>query len=195
VRSHPPELGGTARHAYAFQARDGGGGPFRDVISGAFDGGSSARGRGNVVLDFQALWDLGMNDEGTPHGTLQIAYDRATEPTTIDLQLTSDGFGVVQFDYGFAGYRDGSGAFDYRFRDRRGDVLTVATGFDAGGAGRAAVAYTAAGGGTGRFDQCWDGAACLTYVDDPSNFTCPPVSAPCSFGTVGACPAVPVSPF
>ncbi len=80
-------------------------------------------------------------------------------------------------------------------RNLAGDVLTVATGFDAAGAGRAAVTYVAAGGGTGSFDQCWDAAACLSYVLDPANFSCP-LHASCSFGSViPDCPAVPVSPF
>jgi hypothetical protein len=126
---------------------------------------------------------------------MQIAYDRASDPTTIDLQLTDEGFGVVQFHYGYSGYADGRGAFEYRFRTG-GNLLTVATSFGAAGFGRAAVSYLAAGGGAGSFDQCWDAAACLTYVRDPANFSCPPVSWPCSFGTaIDDCPPVPVPPF
>jgi hypothetical protein len=197
VRSHPAELGGAPRHAYAFQAREGAG-PFRDVLSGTFDGASSSRGRGMLTLDFQALWDLHMNDPATPHGTMQVTYDRASDPTTIELALTSDGFGIVRFDYGYSGYSDGRGAFDYRFRSGAGDVLTVATSYGGAGLGRAAVGYVAAGGGTGSFDLCWDPGACLTYVRDPANFSCP-AHASCSLGTVDECPAVPdevpVSPF
>lgn len=197
VRSYPPALGGAPRHAYAFQAREGAG-PFIDILSGSFDGASSSRGRGSLLLDFQALWDLHMNDATTPHGTMQVGYDRASDPATIELALTNDGFGLVRFDYGYSGYSDGRGAFDYRFRNAAGDVLTVATSYGGVGFGRAAVGYVAAGGGTGSFDQCWDGAACLTYVRDPANFSCP-AHASCSFGTLADCPSVPdevpVSPF
>lgn len=195
-RSYPTGPDGPPLHTYWFQAREGAG-PFLDIISGSFEGASSSRGRGNVVLDFEAFYTLHMNDETTPHGTMQIAYDRTSDPVTIDLQLTNEGFGVVQFDYGFAGYRDGTGAFDYRFRNAFNDVLTVATGYDAAGAGRAAVAYVASGGATGSFRQCWNGAACLTYVDDPDNYTCPWPSWPCSSGGEinTLCPTVPVFVF
>jgi hypothetical protein len=192
VRSHPAELGGAPRHAYAFQAREGAG-PFRDVLSGSFDGPSSSRGRGTLTLDFQALWELHMNDPTTPHGTMQVTYDRASDPTTIALQLTSDGFGVAQFDYGYSGYSDGRGAFDYRFRNG-GDTLTVVTSYDAAGAGRARVDYTPWWSPTpvGTFRHCWSAAACLTYVDDPTSYSC---GAPCSLGDIAACVPVPAPPF
>ncbi len=195
TRSFPPALGGAPAYAYVFEARTVGAPTFDPLIAGTFEGASAARGRGNVTVFFDTFWTVGVNDLTTPHGTMQIPYDRVSDPVTIGLQLTNDGFNVVQFDYGFAGYRDGRGAFDYRFRNLAGDVLTVATGFDAAGAGRAAVTYVAAGGGTGSFDQCWDAAACLSYVLDPANFSCP-LHASCSFGSViPDCPAVPVSPF
>ncbi len=171
-------------YAYQFQEREGGG-PFLDIIAGTFEGASASRGRGTVVLDFEAMWTLHTNEPTTPHGTMQIAYDRISDPVTIDLSLTQEGFGVVQFDYGFAGYASGQGRFDYRFRNLNGDVLTVVTGYDAAGAGRAAVGYVAAGGGTGSFRQCWGPAACLTYVDDPMNFSCG--TPPCSGGLYALC--------
>jgi hypothetical protein len=197
TRSFPPELGGAPRHAYAFQAREGSG-PFRDVIAGAFEGASASRGSGTVVLDFEALWALRMNDgDDTPRGLMQVTYDRASEPVTISLTFTQEAFGLAQFGYAFTGYRDGRGAFDYRIQDGAGDVLTVATGYGATGAGRAAVEYDPSppGGPTGSFRQCWDRSACLTYVDDPGDFSCP-AHASCSFGTFpDDCPEVPVAPF
>jgi hypothetical protein len=130
---------------------------------------------------------------------MEIAYDRASDPATIQLRLTDGGFGVVRFDYGYSGYSGGRGAFDYRFRSAAGDTLTVATSYGGAGFGRAAVTYLTQLGATGGFDQCWDAAACLTYVRDPANFSCP-APASCSFGTVAAgCPSVPdqvpLSPF
>ncbi len=136
-----------------------------------------------------------MNDDTTPHGTMDIAYDRASDPVTIGLELTNDGFDVVRFAYGFAGYSDGRGRFDYRFRKLNGDVLTVTTGYDATGAGRARVDYTPAGAVTpaGTFQHCSDAAACLTYVNDPTDYTC---GFPCTPGSLSSCVDVPLpAPF
>jgi hypothetical protein len=185
-RTYPAGPDGAPVHDYRFEGRRAGDPAFDPLIAGTFEGASSSRGHGTVDLYFENFWSLGMNDDTTPHGTMLIAYDRVSDPVTIALDLTNDGFGVVQFGYGFAGYADGRGRFDYRFRTLNGDVLTVVTGYDAAGAGRAAVAYAAAGGGTGSFRQCWDSSACLTYVDDPFNFSC--IVPPCSGGSYAACP-------
>jgi hypothetical protein len=122
---------------------------------------------------------------------MEIEYHRDTEPATIRLQLTTEGFDVVPFEYGYAGFPGGLGAFFYRFRNGDGDVLTVATSFGPPGYGRARVAFVGAGGGVGNFNQCWDTRACLTYVDDLWNLSCPMARWPCSFGTVASCPTVP----
>lgn len=192
-RSYPPALGGAPAHAYAFEARVKGSPSFTPVLGGTFEGASASGGRGNVVLDFEAMWSVGVANPDTPHGTLQIAYDRASEPVTIELSLAQDGFGIVQFSYGFAGYRDGRGAFDYAFRNADGDLLTVAASYDAAGAGRAATGFVLAAGGSGSFRECWDRAACLVYADDPAGYSCG--APPCSFGDVASCPAVPAPPF
>lgn len=193
ARSFPEGPEGPPRHDYAFQARPAGTPGFTTILGGTFTGASSARGRGNVVLDFEAIWALGMNDPGAPRGAMQIAYDRASEPVTIELSLSQGGFGAVSFAYAFSGYRDGSGAFDYAFRSLAGDLLAVTASFDSSGAGRAAVVFTAAGGGQGSFRQCWGAGACLVYVDDPSGFTCG--GGACSAGAVEDCPSTPVEPF
>lgn len=194
VRSFPDGPDGPPRHDYAFQARIAGTPSFTTILGGTFFGASSASGRGEVVLDFDAIWALGMNDgPDAPLGAMQIGYDRASEPVTLALSLSQGGFGAESFAYGYAGYRDGSGAFDYAFRNGAGDLLVVAASFDPGGAGRAAVSFTAAAGGQGSFRQCWGESACLVYVDDPSGFTCGGV--PCSSGAPGDCPSTPVAPF
>jgi hypothetical protein len=193
VRTFPESAGGEAVYVYAFQARVKGTQDFADILTGAFEGGSARTGRGGVALDFDAMWTLGLDDAETPHGTMQIAYDRTSDPVTIGLTLAQDGFGVVRFGYGYAGYADRRGTFGYRFRDRSGDVLTVETGFDAAGAGRASVGFVGAGGGTGSFRQCWDANACLVYVDDPGGYSCG--APPCGLGALADCPAVPASPF
>jgi hypothetical protein len=196
-RSWPDGPDAPPVHRYRFEARPLGDPTFDPLIVGTFTGASSARGSGTVVLDFDAIRRAGVQDADTPPGgAIVVHYDRASEPVTIDLTFTSAAFGVEQFGYGFTGYRDGRGAFDYRFRDGLGNVFTVATGYGAAGAGRAAVVYDPAGvwPPPGSFRQCWNASACLTYVDDPANFTC--AAPPCSFGTVeDDCPAVPVSPF
>ena len=191
-RTYPEDRGGQAVYVYAFQARVKGTQAFTNVLTGAFAGGSAQSGSGGVTLDFDALWALGMNDARTPRGTLQLGYDRASDPVTIGLTLAQDGFGVAQFGYGYVGYADRRGMFAYRFRDS-GNVFTVAAGFDAAGAGRAYVDFVAAGGlATGSFRQCWDANACLAYVRDPGNYSCG--APPCDLGVVADCPDVPWAP-
>ncbi len=198
ARSFPagPE---APRHDYRFESRPAGAPTFEPLLVGTFEGASSARGRGMVVLDFGAFWDAGIADSTTPTGRMEIQYDRMSAPATIGVQLTNEGFDVVPFEYGYAGYADGRGTFYYRFRNASGDLLTVDTSFGAPGYGRAAVGFDPAGPGVGgTFDQCWDERACLTYVRDPGNWSCP-AHASCSFGTESSCPAVPAqvptSPF
>lgn len=194
-RSYPAGPDAPPRHNYRFEARRAGAPTFDPLIVGTFAGASSSRGHGTVDLYFENFWNVGVNDDTTPHGTMDIAYDRASDPVTIDLDLTNDGFDVVQFGYGFAGYPDGRGRFDYRFRKLNGDVLTVTTGYDATGAGRARVDYTPKDAVTplGTFQHCWDAAACLTYVNDPTDYTC---GAPCVLGSPASCVPVPApAPF
>jgi hypothetical protein len=196
TRTFPSGAEDRPVHQYRFEARVVGVTGFDPVIVGSFDGASARHGRGAVVLDFQKMWDLGIADPGTGHGRMDIVYDRVTEPVTIELGFTGTDFAVEQFGYGFAGYRDGSGRFDYRLRNAvNGDVLTVTTGFDRAGAGRATVAVVTGAGATGSYSQCWDGSACLTFVRDPIGFSCP--TPPCGFGDQAAdCAPVPfVGPF
>ncbi len=194
-RTYPPELGGAARYSYAFLARWKGTPDFTPIVGGQFDGGSASHGSGGIVLDLDAMKGLGMGDATTPSGTMQLTYDRASDPATIQLALSNDGFGVVQFGYRWAGYAAGGGVFDFAFRDGQGDLFYVSTGFDAEGAGRAGVAFQGAGGATGGFRQCWGANSCLVYVLDPANLSCPQAEWPCSYGVETDCPAVPASPF
>jgi len=197
TRAYPYGADGPPVHDYRFEARVVGDLTFTPLIVGSFTGASSSRGHGTVDLYFENFWSVGMNEDTTPHGTMHIEYHRDADPVLIDLGLTNGGFDVVQFGYQYTGYADGQGAFQYAFekpviRDR----LVVTTGYDASGAGRAEVTYTPADGSTpGGFRQCWDAAACLTYVDDPGNFSCPLFSRPCSGGDIGQCPAVRIAPF
>jgi hypothetical protein len=196
ARTYPTELGGAPRYVYVFQARWKGTPDFTNVLAGAFDGGSASRGRGWLVLDFDALIALGMDDAGTPPGTMQVGYDRASDPVTVQLALSAGGFGVVNFGYRYAGYAAGGGVFDFAVRDAAtGNLFFVSAGFDRESAGRAQVAFQTPGGFTGGFQQCWGPGACLVYVNDPFNYSCDPPDEPCSFGVATDCPAVPASPF
>lgn len=187
--------GAPARYDYVFGARTKGGAWWTPVLVGTFVGGSASTGTGHATLDFDAIRALGMNDASTPTGSLQIGYDRASEPRATALTLAGGGFGLERFDYVFFGYADGSGRFWYRFRNAAGDTFTVDAGFDAAGAGRGEVGFVAAGGATGSFRQCWDALACLDYVDDPGNYSCDPTAWPCNKGSLAACPAVPSAAF
>ncbi|WP_248357255.1 hypothetical protein [Anaeromyxobacter oryzae] len=193
VRTFPAGQDGAPEFAYRVDARVAGSATWTPVLAGTFHGASARSGAGELRLDFDALWSLAMADADAPRGVLVAQYDRTTTPVTVSLVLDRDGYGLQRFGYRFAGYEDRSGAFDYAFRNAAGDLLTVQAGFDAAGGGRAQVAFQAAGGASGGFRQCWDPAACLVYVDDPASYSCG--AAPCSFGAMTACPAVPAPPF
>jgi hypothetical protein len=191
----PDDPGAPPQHQYGFAARPKGTSWWTPVLTGTFVGASASAGSGSVTLDFDAVHALGMNDAGTPHGTMPIQYDRSTDPSTIDLLLLQGGFGLVGFAYGYAGYADGNGRFDYAFLGATGDLLKVTAGFDPAGAGRAEVSYRTALGLTGGFKQCWDAGACLVYVDDPGNYSGACGAPPCMVGALSDCPSVRAAPF
>lgn len=200
-RSWPVGPDGPPTYDYRFEARVKGTTPFTPLITGSFIGASSAHGDGSVTLYFNRFVALGMDDATTPTGTMTIAYARSTDPVTTTLDLSSapaGGFGVASFAYDYAGWASGLGAFHYEFTNALGDVLEVATGYDAVGAGRLRVTFTRwIDGATGTFDQCWDANACLVYVYDPMNFNGYTPSAPYTAGSLAACAPLPagVGPF
>jgi len=197
-RSWPTGEDGPPRYDYRFEGRVKGTTTFIPLIFGTFLGPSASYGDGNVTLDFEAFWTVGVNDADTPHGAMEIVYSRSSDPVQIDLDLRSapsGGFGVASFGYGYDGYVSGAGAFSYKFQNVFGERLEVWTNFDVAGAGGLAVRYYPAGSttSTGSFRQCWDANACLVYVDDPLNLSCG--LAPCSAGSEAACAAaIPVPP-
>ncbi len=195
-RSFPAELDGAPRFVYAFQARWKGAAEFTTIIAGSFDRGSASHGTGWLVLGFDAIHTLDMDDPGTPNGMMQIGYDRASDPVTLQVALSAGGFGAVDFGYRYAGYAAGGGVFDFAVREvATGNLFFVSTGFDAEGAGRAQVFFRTPVGFEGGFQQCWDPAACLVYVGDPFNYSCDPPDEPCNLGAPADCPVVPASPF
>ena len=128
---------------------------------------------------------------------LRAARLSAGDPLTLQLLLTSDGFGAVQFGYRSATWAAGGGVFDFALRDANANLFYVSTAYDVEGAGHAGVVIQAADGGTGWFEQCWGANACLVYVNDPANLTCQlvPPETSCDYGVATDCPVVPVSPF
>ena len=187
---------GRLEHVYRFQAtRPADQAPaVYTVLSGTFHGPSATHGEGTLVLDFDEIHRAGMQDADTPHGRMDVAYDRTVDPRTIDLEVATAGaFGLVQqFNYQFEGHRDGRGRFLYRFQKPAAggsDVITVSASFAADGAGRGRMAFQAAAGATGTFHQCWNAAACLTWLDDPAGYSCGGF-VPCTAGAESACPAV-----
>lgn len=197
ARTYPDELVGAPRYGYAFQARVRGTPDFTTVMWGVFDGGSASHGAGGMVLYFDQMVALGLGDDTTPAGTMQIAYDRAGDPITTQLVLSNGGFGAEgQFFYRSAAWAAGGGVFDFAIRDGSGNLLSIGTRYDRYAAGQATVAVQLAGGGTAAFQQCWGANACLVYVLDPLNISCPQADQPCNYGVETDCPdPLPTSPF
>jgi hypothetical protein len=196
TRSWPAGADGPPAFAYAFEARPVGSADWTTIIDGTFVGASAEAGTGTIAVWFDRITTLQMQDASTPTGVAIVAYDRASEPRTTELRLkdtSQGGFGLDRFDYAWAGYVDGSGRFVFAV-PKDFNVWTMDAGFDAAGRGR--------GRGTFRgiftvyqVDECWDADACLVYVDDPANVSCPAGTGSCSLGSLAACPAVTSGPF
>jgi hypothetical protein len=196
-RSWPLGEDGPPSHQYRFEARRKGTTAFTTILGGHFDGASSSRGAGSLSLEFTRLIALGMQDADTPNATLTVDYDRASEPTTIDLRLTSAGFGVAGFDYQYDGYADGSGIFTYQIVNATAE-LTVTASWNPAKAGRARISYQPLPvvGPPGEIDNCWSGDACLVYAYDPYDVSCE--TPPCTMAPAAkaACPGdTPVDPL
>lgn len=195
-RSWPDGEDGAPQYAYRFEARVKGTSPFVSILTGEFNGASASRGAGTLELFFFRLIALGMGDETTPDGTMTLVYDRASEPTTVDLTLTNQGFGVASFGYEYTGYANGSGIFRYLIVNGTAQ-LTVDAAWSTAKAGRARIRYVD-GAVTGTILNCWDAAACMVYADDPWNTSCerPPCSTPALDECVGeGVDGVPLDPF
>ncbi len=164
------------------------------ILEGEFFGAEASDGVGRMTLHFENSTALGINKPTDPTFPARIYYDRSGDPHTVSLDLTAgaNAFGLVSFDYGFAGYADGHGRFDYAFPDAsNGCTIEVTTYFDAQGAGRDVFrALCPIVGVLGDVQQCWDASGCLTYVDDPFALTpaCSGVK-PCLLGDPTLCPA------
>src|SRR4051812_23936169 len=168
-------------------------GDFLPILEGEFFGAQARNGIGRLVIHFENSTALAINKPGDPTFPGRIFYDLSSEPRTVSLDLTSgNGFGLLSFDYAFAGYADGHGQFDYAFPDRNnpGCITEVTTFFTAEGAGRDVFRERCPLGIViGDVQQCWDATGCLGWVDDPFALTpaCNGVK-PCTLGSPSRCP-------
>jgi hypothetical protein len=160
------------------------------ILEGEFFGAQARSGVGRMTLHFESSAALGINKASDPTSPARVFYDLSGDPRTVSLDLSAGlGLGLLRFDYGYAGYADGHGRFDYAIPDpKNGCTLEVTTFFTPQGAGH--LAYRARCGTLvfGDVKQCWDVSACLTYVNDPFALTqqCNGVK-PCLLGNALSC--------
>ena len=164
---------------------------FLPIIEGEFFGAQARDGTGRIVLHFENSWALAINQPNDPHSPMRVFYDLSGDPRTVSLDLTAAaGFGLARFDYGWAGYADGHGRFDYAIPQSNGCTLQVSANFTAPGAGKLTFrALCPLGLVYGDITQCWDVSACITWVDDPFGFTaqCNGIKN-CVLGSAASCP-------
>jgi hypothetical protein len=165
-------------------------GAFLPILEGEFFGAQARNGIGRLTLHFENSAALGIGKPGDPASPARIFYDLSGDPHTVSLDLTSsNGFGLVSFDYWFAGYADGHGQFDCAFPDAKNNcTIEVSTFFNAQGAGHDVFRALCPAGLLGDVKQCWDVGGCLTFVDDPFALTaaCNGI-APCVLGSAAQC--------
>jgi hypothetical protein len=182
------------RFIYSFAARRRPG-PWLPIIEGEFFGAQARDGIGRMVIHFENSSTLAINQPNDPKFPGRFYYDLSGDPRTISLDLTDNplGFGLVGFDYFWAGYLDGHGRFDYALPpDRNGCRMEITAWFTAAGAGKGSLHIHCPLFVDGFINLCWDQSACITYLDDP--FSVMPAcggAKPCKLGNVASCPALP----
>jgi len=168
-------------------------GGYLPILEGEFFGAQARNGIGRITFHFENSTSLGMNDDpNAPNFPARFFYDLSGDPKTISLDLTAgvNAFGLVSFDYFFAGYADGHGQFDFAVPDpKSGCTIDISTFFTAQGAGRDVFRLRCGSTLSSDVKQCWDTAGCLTFIDDPFAFT--PICGllkPCLLGDSSLCP-------
>jgi hypothetical protein len=169
-------------------------GAYLPILEGEFFGAQARQGIGRITLHFENSTQLGINDPKDPNFPARIFYDLSGNPRTISLDLTSgvNAFGLVSFDYFWAGYTDGHGRFDFAIPDAKtGCTVDISTFFNAQGAGRDVFRQRCGSTLSSDVKQCWDAVGCLTFVNDPFAFT--PICGllnlkPCLLGDAAQCP-------
>jgi len=155
------------------------------IIGGQFVGGSGRTGQGSVTLYFTTIRALGLNEKpDDPTVDVSIGYDRRADPRRLSLSIPpgAAGFGLVDFDYGFASWTSGDSHLDFAFQDSLGNRVVTQAGFLPSGAGRGDVTLYPASPppASYQFTVCWDESGCVTAVADFFN-----VSGHC--GTATTC--------
>jgi len=164
------------------------------ILEGEFFGPQARDGIGRLTLHFENSTTLGINNPGDPNFPARFYYDLSGDPKTISLDLTAgvNAFGLISFDYFYAGYADGHGQFDFAVPDpKSGCAVDISTFFNAQGAGRDVFRLRCGSTLSSDVKQCWDAAGCLTFIDDPFAFT--PICGilnlkPCLLGDSAQCP-------
>jgi len=173
---------------YVFNGRQGSG-PFLPILDGTFFGAQAKSGAGFITVHFDNSQAIGTNQPADPKVPVYFSYDLTSNPHTIAAHTAE--FQANPFNYGYAGYDDGHGRFDYSFDSANHFAhFFVQALFTKAGAGRGEIDVNTFFGSAGQVVQCWDANACLTYVDDPRNLLnlCAPGIAPCVQGNLSTCP-------
>ena len=188
------DAAGVPSYAYQFEERPRGG-AFQSVLEGSFRGESASAGNGEFALHFATARALGISDhpDSDPYGDLTVQYDRTGDPRTIGLDVPAgpQSENLTEFNYGFAGYQNGNGEFDYVFVNQQAQRYEVRARFDAAGAGLAEVTVVLSPTSQFSYEQCWDQAGCITNVRDATTIFLPNgISGLCPSGVCpkGACP-------
>jgi hypothetical protein len=169
-------------------------GAYVPILEGEFFGAQARNGIGRITLHFENTTRLGINKPTDPAFAARIYYDLSGDPHTVSFDLTAgvNAFGLISFDYWFAGHADGHGQFNFAFPDSNnpGCTVDVTTFFNAQGAGRDVFRVRCGQFVSPEVKQCWDTGGCLTFVDDPFAFTpaCLGIT-PCILGSESQCPA------
>lgn len=178
------------RFTFLFEARHGNAGAWLTILSGEFRGGSAQHGDGTLAVSFPDARALGWPTDPNI-AELRVDYAFSSDPRTITF-TESTPTGAVRYDY--AGYASADGRFAFELSSASSantfdlDVRYLATGAGKGGA----AVKDGTGSVLGQVTECWDAGACITYLDDPGNWTqnaqCP-AGGPCALGGAGACPS------
>ncbi len=180
------------RWIYTITASGPPAGSYLPILEGEFFGAEARNGIGRITLHFENSTTLGINKPTDPNFPARIYYDLSGDPKTISLDLTAgvNAFGLLSFDYFYAGYLDGHGQFDFAVPDpKSGCTIDISTFFNAQGAGRDVFRLRCGSILSSVVKQCWDTAGCLTFIDDPFAFT--PICGllkPCLLGDSTQCP-------
>jgi hypothetical protein len=167
-------------------------GAFLPILEGEFFGAQAKNGIGRITVHFENTWTLGFNNPKDPHAPpnapARFFYDLSGDPRTISLDVTAGvGLGLERFDYGWAGYADGHGRFDYAIPQANGCTLEVTAFFIATGAGRDVYRRRCPLFTYGDIVLCRDVSGCLTYLNDPFGFRLECHGAPCILGNPASC--------